>query len=140
MFLSPSVLVHPRFDVTGIFVVSMPWRTRLMVLPLALAIGLKAVTTSPGAIWCRCSSAADNPGLAGQLALGRSVERLRHVMFKRGELLVVVLADRGFVLGVGAGAGMDLVDETEVFRVAGNELTHDRTDDGDLFPALTNLI
>ncbi len=51
-----------------------------------------------------------------------------------------VLAPRGFVLGVGAGAEMDLVDEIEVFRVAGNELTHDRADDGDLLPALADLI
>ena len=83
-------------------------------------------------------AAADNPGLVGQLDPGLSVERLRHVMLKRGELLVVVLADRGFVLGVGTGAGMDLVDEIEVFRVAGNELTHGRADDGDLLPALAD--
>jgi hypothetical protein len=45
-------------------------------------------------------------------------------VLERGELLVV-LGPRGFVLGVGAGTGMNLVDEIEVFRVAGNELTHD---------------
>ena len=35
---------------------------------------------------------------------------------------------------------MDLVDEVEVFRVAGDELTHDRADDGDLLPALADLV
>lgn len=45
-----------------------------------------------GALCCRCSSAPDNPGLVGQLNTGLSLERLRHVMLKRGDLLVVVQA------------------------------------------------
>lgn len=36
--------------------------------------------------------AADNPGFVGQLDTGLSVERLRHVMLKRGRLLVIVQA------------------------------------------------
>src|SRR4051812_6361149 len=104
------------------------------------SIGLKAAANSPGALWCRCSSAADHPGRVGQLGPGLSVGRLSHVMLKRGGVLVVVLAGGGFVSGVGTGAGMDLVDETEVFRVAGNELTHERADDGDLLPALADLV
>lgn len=76
----------------------------------------------------------------GQLALRLGVERLLYVMLKRGDLLVVIVAYRRFVLRVGTGAGMHLVDEIEVFRVAGNELTHHRADNGDLFPARADLI
>src|SRR5690348_9390693 len=35
---------------------------------------------------------------------------------------------------------MDLVDEVGVLRVAGNELTHDRADDGDFLPAPADLV
>jgi hypothetical protein len=34
---------------------------------------------------------------------------------------------------------MDLADEIEVFRVAGNELTHDQADDGEIFLPLWRI-